>query len=513
MKRAVYYCELLQVGADSTTLDLQQAWQIEQSVSSLRQFNPSIPVYFLGFGCKLPQHLEHLMSKLNIEWCYLGDPDAYLQGLVPYLDTTLVLYPQLWFWLGLPYLRSISIDQVLCLSSHTYIFNDLTPLFETYSTADWISREAAFSQKSRQTYNQGYLNESALTQLMKQAGGQPLPPLSTDIVLLNHQFWQTLVNQLPQLVTYVWQFSIHLGMTVNDAPDLVAARRERQRYLEPVRSQALPFPSMDANLRSQLALNLILSQCPDFSFDIFQPQVIFQDREFLTYASEFKDWIVGCYGSHDEAFWSQDFNQDQDPTDHKAVPMATQPGLLFKQRKYAMLPQLVQDPLLQVIYDYCLMKWANHQLSTRDPLIRNAPHAYADPLTEVLIQQVQPAIEAAIGLALFPTYSYLRIYQNGDELPPHIDRPSSEFTVTLMIGGQSEGAWPIYMDTQPQPLPFNLNPGDALVYRGCEIRHWRQPFVGHHQVQVFLGYVDQHGPFSEWKWDKRPQLGHQESTS
>jgi hypothetical protein len=53
---------------------------------------------------------------------------------------------------------------------------------------------------------------------------------------------------------------------------------------------------------------------------------------------------------------------------------------------------------------------------------------------------------------------------------------------------------------------FNLETGDALLYRGIDLPHWREPFQGIQAVQVFLFWVDQNGPHAEWKYDKRPRL-------
>lgn len=49
--------------------------------------------------------------------------------------------------------------------------------------------------------------------------------------------------------------------------------------------------------------------------------------------------------------------------------------------------------------------------------------------------------------------------------------------------------------------------GDAVLYRGCEVHHWRKKYKeGQWQAQVFLHYVDANGPHAEWKFDKRPGL-------
>jgi hypothetical protein len=51
-----------------------------------------------------------------------------------------------------------------------------------------------------------------------------------------------------------------------------------------------------------------------------------------------------------------------------------------------------------------------------------------------------------------------------------------------------------------------LRPGDALLYRGMELFHWRDAYRGEALVQVFLHYVDRDGPHTEQKFDGRSSL-------
>ena len=47
-----------------------------------------------------------------------------------------------------------------------------------------------------------------------------------------------------------------------------------------------------------------------------------------------------------------------------------------------------------------------------------------------------------------------------------------------------------------------------LVYRGCELEHWREKFKGKECVQVFLHYNNRKTPGSKKNmFDKRPHLG------
>jgi len=133
---------------------------------------------------------------------------------------------------------------------------------------------------------------------------------------------------------------------------------------------------------------------------------------------------------------------------------------------------------------------------------------YADPLAEVILKNALPDVEAASGLSLDPAYSFTRVYQKGEELKPHVDRPACEISVTCNIATVGK-PWPIYMKApQRAPTTHILEPGDAVVYKGCEVTHWRDVAVDTTiNVQVTLHYVDKNGPNSMYAFDERRSLG------
>ena len=60
----------------------------------------------------------------------------------------------------------------------------------------------------------------------------------------------------------------------------------------------------------------------------------------------------------------------------------------------------------------------------------------------------------------------------------------------------------------PKVTKVLLEVGDMLVYSGCELEHWREPFEGDICGQVFLHYNHVNGPFAEKnRFDGRPMLG------
>ena len=113
-------------------------------------------------------------------------------------------------------------------------------------------------------------------------------------------------------------------------------------------------------------------------------------------------------------------------------------------------------------------------------------------------------MEKETGLKLMCTYAFWRMYTINADLKKHKDRPACEISATVMIG--SDGTpWSIFMDG----TEINMEPGDAAIYLGCEIEHWREKFTGDWHAQTFLHYVDKNGVnINEFK-DKRLLYGMQ----
>lgn len=121
---------------------------------------------------------------------------------------------------------------------------------------------------------------------------------------------------------------------------------------------------------------------------------------------------------------------------------------------------------------------------------------------ELLIEKI-PVIASITEEPMFPTYSYARMYKNGDTLEKHTDRGSCEVSVTLHLG--SDGVeWPIYFETPAgDVVSVNLKPGQAVIYLGCVAPHWRDAYEGSDYRQVFLHYVRARGENRHCYFDKR----------
>src|SRR5262249_1590060 len=132
--------------------------------------------------------------------------------------------------------------------------------------------------------------------------------------------------------------------------------------------------------------------------------------------------------------------------------------------------------------------------------------ASGDFITDGVLADVLPRLEASIAAELSPTYSYFRLYKRGDVLERHVDRPSCEISLTVCLGFVADRSWPIGIEGPHGIAAIELAPGDALRYRGCECAHWRDAFDGESAAQLFLHYVDRNGPYAGWVFDRRGAL-------
>ena len=132
-----------------------------------------------------------------------------------------------------------------------------------------------------------------------------------------------------------------------------------------------------------------------------------------------------------------------------------------------------------------------------DEQVPNSHSYYSLPVCNILLGQLTDKVSELAGKKLRPTYTYCRVCFKGADLKPHKDRPSCEYSVTLNLS--QTHPWIIYMGKRG----VLQSPGDGVLYRGCEIEHWRPEFTGDEYVQVFLHYVDSEGPYRNYVYDQK----------
>ena len=145
---------------------------------------------------------------------------------------------------------------------------------------------------------------------------------------------------------------------------------------------------------------------------------------------------------------------------------------------------------------------------------------YTHPQYRHIHSGIRLKLEKEIGRKLYNTYYYDRFYFAGQGLALHADRPACEISVSVHISSNVEECWPLWIktpDTYSEPKNQGeivthgenrsvcLEPGDGMIYKGCERPHWREPleskYTGNHFIrklgqkddtyyhQVFFHYV------------------------
>ena len=193
----------------------------------------------------------------------------------------------------------------------------------------------------------------------------------------------------------------------------------------------------------------------------------------------------------------------------------------FQKDHYLVIKKAISKELANFLYNYFSIKkdvahtilhsgfvspYTEYFGHWNDTQVPNSYAHYADIAMDSLLLKVQPIMEQHTKIKLIPTYSYARIYNKGNELKRHKDRSSCEISTTMNLGGD---VWPIFIKlNNKKNVQVILEPGDMLVYKGCILEHWREPFQGDECCQVFLHYNNALFDYAEEnKYDKRPHLG------
>ena len=200
----------------------------------------------------------------------------------------------------------------------------------------------------------------------------------------------------------------------------------------------------------------------------------------------------------------------------------------FEEHGYVIVPNVLDESTLMLAYHYAKIKVQSvsfKYLQRRDIFNDNwdgqwgdiqAPSTYScygDPFMDTLLFLLNGRMNEFTGLDLIPTYSYWRFYETGDDLKYHKDRESCEISTTIPLGYDYSNLedpdynWSIWVENNKQEkIQAPLRPGDLLIYKGCELAHWRDEFKGLHQAQVFCHYNNKNGPYNNVN-DGRPGLG------
>lgn len=194
------------------------------------------------------------------------------------------------------------------------------------------------------------------------------------------------------------------------------------------------------------------------------------------------------------------------------------------------IKEFLPQQILNLMYSYSVIKFSNKKNFNIDSQTNSLVSEHGDYLMETLMDMSTPVIEQNVGKKLWPTYSFFRIYDRDSDLRIHTDREACEYTVALCLGADPiNQPYEIFVGEEDETSDykyynskgeykryridhkFPMVPNNAVIFKGMDKIHWREICHHDHFMTVFLHYVDQEGPYKDFKFDKRDTLGGQKA--
>lgn len=179
---------------------------------------------------------------------------------------------------------------------------------------------------------------------------------------------------------------------------------------------------------------------------------------------------------------------------------------------YTLVKNFVNKETANFLYEYLEFSTKVY-ISEGDPMAKDGDRMVpgclgprsGDMTFDSFLNFMHKRVEKLTDKTLYPTYTYARLYVTGNEMPKHIDRPACEYSLTMKLGDSGNGNWPIFIDNKE----VFLDDGDAVLYKGCEVEHWRNKcdIPDYKLGQLFLHYVDANGPYRAEKYDRFYEKG------
>jgi hypothetical protein len=169
-------------------------------------------------------------------------------------------------------------------------------------------------------------------------------------------------------------------------------------------------------------------------------------------------------------------------------------GAQYQSQGYAPVGRLIHPFHIAALRRYYRHQIRTGKLHLGDVQCSLRYNVYNDPVARFFHQQLTPAMTAFAGKPLKASYVFLACYQPGAILEKHTDREQCDFSVTLCLDYTPEPRnatpWPIHLQKQSGKVTAFQAIGDALLYRGCQLPHWRDPLPeGHTSTSIFFHYV------------------------
>ncbi|MFI6417308.1 sulfotransferase [Streptomyces sp. NPDC050842] len=155
--------------------------------------------------------------------------------------------------------------------------------------------------------------------------------------------------------------------------------------------------------------------------------------------------------------------------------------------------RLVRPGHREALLDYYERLIATGSWPLGDAQVQGRYGWYNESLSRFFHHQFRGLVGRLAGRPVRPSYSYVSAYRAGAVLDRHVDREQCEYTVSLLLGESGPGiagGWPLLLDTTQGSLSLIQRPGEAVLFAGTRVPHWRPPLPdGSTHTSLLFHYV------------------------
>ena len=149
----------------------------------------------------------------------------------------------------------------------------------------------------------------------------------------------------------------------------------------------------------------------------------------------------------------------------------------FDAHRYSVLPSLIHPDHAAALARYYDALIASGAWVFGVAQVSHRHGWHNEPVARYFHHQLAEFIGRVAGEPVRPSYCYVSAYRGGRaSLRPHVDRKQCVFTVSLWIRERTAAGtapWPLWLHTPDGITSVTQSPGDAVLFRGCGLPHWR----------------------------------------
>ena len=117
-----------------------------------------------------------------------------------------------------------------------------------------------------------------------------------------------------------------------------------------------------------------------------------------------------------------------------------------------------------------------------------------EPVARFFHHQLTSLVSEITGEPVQPSFTFTLSYHGGAELSTHTDREQCEFTLSLCLDfipePRGRTPWPIYMERAGGCIEIGQALGDAILFCGREVPHYRKRLAeGHTSTSILFHFV------------------------